>query len=168
MRARAKVALVAAGYAAALLLAAAAVAINVACTWGTDRAAASGMYAFGDSLLFLAAFGAASVPATVIGLVFLRPQHSFWRVLGALAVLTAATGLASLAVCVGGHAADASPALRSASTAAVLRILAAPLIALAFLLSAGIAPLRGPRIVLCGATLSEAMVFGLWLFRLPR
>jgi hypothetical protein len=168
MRARTKVAIVGAGYLAALLLAAAAVALNVAWTSGADRQASSGMFAFGDSLLFLAAFGAASVPPTVAGLVFLRPQHSFWRVLAVAALVIAATGLAAFAVCLAGQAAGASPALRSSSLVAVFRILIAPLAALAFLLSAAIAPLRGPRLALCGATLSEVVVFALWLLRLPR
>ena len=161
-------AIVAAGYLAALLLAGGAVAVNVAWTSGPDRQASSGMFAFGDSLLFLAAFGAASVPATVAGLVFLRPQHAFWRVLAAVAVVIAATGVAALAACLAGQAAGPGPDLRSASLVAVLRILVAPLAALAFLLSAAIAPLRGPRLALCGATLSEVVVFALWLLRLPR
>ena len=167
MRARAKFAIVSAGYAAAFLLAAGAVAVNAAWTAGPDRIASSGMYAFGDSLLFLAAFGAASVPATVAGLVFLRPRHAFWRVLAVAALLVAATGLGSLAVCLAAQAADAGPALHSSSLVAVLRILVAPLVALAFVLSAAIAPLRGARLALCGATLSEIAVFGLWLLRLP-
>jgi len=49
---RQKVGLVAAGYLAAFLVASAAVAVRLATTTGPDAQAASGMYAFGDALLW--------------------------------------------------------------------------------------------------------------------
>jgi hypothetical protein len=88
MRAAAKFGLVAAGYVGAFVLAAGSVAIYAAWADSPDRQASSGMYAFGDSLLFLALFGLASVPPTVAGLFFLRPYHSFWRVLAIAALVT--------------------------------------------------------------------------------
>jgi len=161
-----KLAVVAAGYAGAFLAALAIVALYVAATSGPDRQAYGGMYAFGDSLLFLGVFGVAAVPATGAGLYFLRPYVAFWRVLAVGAVTIAVTGLAALWVCVASRAAGASPALQSWSAFAVLRILVAPLVALAFLVSGAVAP-RPARIALCGAMISEATVFIYWLVQLP-
>ena len=69
-------------------------------------------------------------------------------------------------VCVASRAAGASLALQSWSAFAVLRILVAPLVALAFLVSGAVAP-RPARIALCGAMISEATVFIYWLVQLP-
>jgi hypothetical protein len=167
MRARTKLALVAAGYVAAFLVATAAVMIHVAWTAGADRQGASGMFAFGDTLLFLAGFGAAAVPATVVGLVFLRPHPWFWRVLATAAVVIAATGLLSLGVIFAARTAGSGSELQAWSALAVLRILAAPLAALAFLLSGVIAPRLPARIALGTATVSEIAIFACWLIRLP-
>lgn len=167
MRAPAKLGLVAAGYVGAFVVAAAVVMLNAAWTSGPDRQASSGMSAFGDGLLFLAVFGVAAVVPTGAGLFLLRPYHSFWRVLAGAAVVVAATGLASLVVCLLIRTAGASPMIRSWSAAAVLRILVAPLIALAFLVCGAFAPLRPARIALCACTISEAAVFAFWLIALP-
>ena len=167
MRNSAKLALVAAGYVGAFLAALAIVALYVAATSGPDRQASGGMYAFGDSLLFLGVFGVAAVPATGAGLFFLRPYAAFWRVLAGVAVAIAVTGLAALGVCVAARAADAGPALHSWSAFAVLRILVAPLVALAFLVSGAFAPRPAARIALGGAMISEAIVFVYWLVQLP-
>jgi hypothetical protein len=168
MRASAKLGLVAAGYVGAFVVAAAVVLLYVTWTAGPDRQASGGMYAFGDSFLFFAVFGVAAVLPTAAGLFFLRPYHSFWRVLALAALVIAATGLASLAVCVAARTAHAGPAINSWSAFAVLRVLVAPLIALAFLVCGAFAPLRPARLALCAATISEAVVFTYWLIQLPR
>jgi hypothetical protein len=85
MRASAKVGLIAIGYVAAVLVAFGLVAIHVAFTSGPDRQS-SGMYAFGDSLLLLAVFGVASVPASSAALFLLRPYRAFWLVLSVVAL----------------------------------------------------------------------------------
>lgn len=72
-----KVALVLAGYIAAIVVASTVVYIYVLATDSPDRQASSGMYAFGDSLLFLAVLGVASLPATGAALVFLRGCRVF-------------------------------------------------------------------------------------------
>ncbi len=59
-----KVGLVAAGCIVSFLLASAAVAIRVANTSGPDAQAASGMYAGGDAMLFVAVFGFAGLVPT--------------------------------------------------------------------------------------------------------
>jgi hypothetical protein len=61
------------GYVIAILIAGAAVAIQVATTNGPDAQASSGMYAFGDAMLFVAIFGLCSLVPTVMALFFLRP-----------------------------------------------------------------------------------------------
>ena len=166
MRTRATLALVAAGYVGAFLAALGIVALYVASTSGPDRQTYGGMFAFGDSLLFLGVFGVAAVPATAAGLFFLRPCLPFWRALAVAAVAIAATGVAALYVCVAARAADAGPALHSWSSFAVLRILVAPVIALGFLVSGAFAPRPAARIALGGATVSEAAVFAYWLIQL--
>jgi hypothetical protein len=77
MRPVAKAGLVTLGFIAAFAIAWLVVGIYVAATSGPDRQSSSGMYAFGDSLLFLGAFGLAAVPATGAALFFLRPRPAF-------------------------------------------------------------------------------------------
>lgn len=57
MRGYVKAGIVAAGYVAAFLIAWAAVALHMATTNQAEASAASGMYAFGDTILFLGVFG---------------------------------------------------------------------------------------------------------------
>ena len=73
----ARVAIVAGGYVAAYLVAKGVVAIHTAVTQ-SDRSGADGMYAFGDSLYFLAAFGLVALIPTAAALVYLRPYRKFW------------------------------------------------------------------------------------------
>jgi len=150
-----KAGLVVTGYVAACAV----VAIYVIATNGPDRQGYSGMYAFGDSLLFLAVFGVAAVPATGAALFFLRPYRSFWLVLSVAALGIAITGLAALFDYVAAQTADARSILHAWSALAVLRILVAPLFALTFLLSGFLAPNRSSRIALLVATVVEATVF---------
>jgi hypothetical protein len=146
VRTSVKVGLVAVGYVGAVLVASAIVAIYVASTSGPDRQRYAVMYDFGDTLLFLAVFGVAAVPPTGATLFFLRSYRPIWRALSVAALAIAATGLAA-------------SILRSWSALAVLRILVAPLFALAFFLSGLFAPNRSSRIALFVATLIEAAIF---------
>ena len=158
-RAPAKVGLIAGGYVGAFFVAAAVVAIYVASTSGPDRQTYGAMYAFGDSLLFLAVFGVAAVPPTGAALFFLRSYRSFWLALSVAALAIAATGLAAFIDYVAAQSADAGSILHSWSAVASLRILVAPLFALAFVLSGLFAPDRFSRIALLVAGLIEAAVF---------
>jgi hypothetical protein len=164
MRTPAKIGLVAAGYVAAVLVALATVSVYIATTDTPDRQASSGMYAFGDSLLFLAVFAVAAVPATGMGLFFLRPYAWFWRVLSVAALLVAASGLAAAILYVTTWTAQPGTPVGVWSAFSVLRILVAPIGALAFVLSALFAPIRSARIALCAAALLEAMSFTPLLF----
>jgi hypothetical protein len=159
MRTSVKVVLVAFGYVGAFLVAAGVVALHAAWTNGPDRQAYSGMYAFGDSFLFLGVFGVAAVPPTGTALFYLRPYRPFWRVISTLAAVIALTGVAATIVYLTSHTADPRSKLQVWSGFAVLRILVAPLLTLAFLLAAVFAPARPFRTALFGATVAEAVAF---------
>jgi hypothetical protein len=154
-----RILLVAAGYLVAFVVATAVVSIYVAVTDGPDRQGSDGMYAFGDSILFLAVFSLAAIPATSAALFFLRPHHLFWRVVSVAALCIAATGIAALISYLAYRSADTSSLLGAWSVFSPLRILLAPLFAIAFFLSALFAPIRACRMALLGATVVEAVVF---------
>ena len=65
------------GYAAALLISIGIVAFYVMLTDGPERELSSDMYAFGDSLLFMAVFGTVSIVPTGFALFFLRQHRGF-------------------------------------------------------------------------------------------
>ena len=109
--------------------------------------------------VFLAVFGVAAVPPTGAALFFLRPYRSFWRALSVAALTIAVTGLAAFIEYVAARTAAAGSILHVWSWLAVLRILAAPLFAVAFLLSGLFAPNRSYRIALLVSTLIEAVAF---------
>ena len=100
MKALIKIALVLAGYVAAVLLASAAVAVRIANTSGPDAQASAGMYAFGDGLVFIAVFSAVALVPTGLALWFLRPCRRFWMVLSVAVLVVAAMGLPAAAFCV--------------------------------------------------------------------
>jgi hypothetical protein len=156
MKSSLKVTVVAGGYVAAFLAASAAVAIRMATTRG-DPQAAGGMYAFGDSVVFVAVFGVLALVPTGGALYFLRPYRRFWMVLSLLCLAVAVTGLtAAILFAVGRHATP-SP-LATWAGLSVLRILVAPLLALTFLVCALFTPHRSPRLAFLAATTIEAAV----------
>jgi hypothetical protein len=157
MKSSLKVTVVAGGYVAAFLAASAVVAIRMATTRG-DPQAAGGMYAFGDSILFVAVFGVLALVPTGGVLYFLRPYRRFWMVLSLLCLAVAVTGLtAAILFAVGRHATPPSP-LATWAGLSLLRILVAPLLALAFLVCALFTPHRSPRFAFLAATAIEAVV----------
>lgn len=147
------------GYVAAGVFAFAALYAYVAMTSGPERDQSQGMYAFGDSLVFLAVFALAGVPATGGALLTLRPYRRFWIALSATGVGIAVTCVAAFAAYFTSQTAPPGSALHDGSALAVLRMLAAPFFALAFLLSAIFAPRRPDRLALLGATAVEAVLF---------
>ena len=158
MKALAKVGLVGAGYIGAFAIAWAVVAVHIADTQGPDRRDYAAMFDFGDTLLFLGVFGLAAVLPTGAALFFLRPYQRFWRALSIAALLMAATAAAAFLEMLAWRAAGARMPNAWAAVAS-LRILLAPLPALAFFVSAVFAPSRIPRLALLAATAVEAMVF---------
>jgi hypothetical protein len=159
MKPLAKVGLVAAGYGLAVLIAIAAVSVHGSLT-GTNRDP-GGMAAFGDSLLFLAVFGLAAVPATSGALFFLRSSGWFWRPLALLSLGIAATSVAASLIYV---AARVSSVFDAWSALAILRILIAPPFALGFFLSGVFAPTRSERTWLFIASAVEAAAFACVVF----
>jgi hypothetical protein len=157
MRPSLKFAAVAGGYAAAFFLASAVVAVHIANSGGPDAQASSGMYAAGDAMIFLAVFGVSALVPTGFGLFFLRRYYRFWMALSALGLVVAVTGVtAAILFAVGRHA-TASP-LATWAAFSVLRILAAPLLALTFLVCAVFSPSRSSRFAFLAATAMEAAV----------
>jgi hypothetical protein len=157
MRLFLKVGVVAVGYLAAFLVACAAVAVRLASTSGPDAQAASGMYAAGDAFLFVAVFGVVALLPTGAALFFLRPYRPFWTVLSAVGLCVAVTGVTAAALYVIGRTAAPSP-LATLAGLSVLRILVAPLLALAFLVCSLFSPYRFPRLAFLAATLMEVAV----------
>jgi hypothetical protein len=128
MRPATKLGLVIAGYVGALLVASLALK-----AWSAAAPASQGddgMRAFGESLLFLAVFAVASIPASVAALYFLRPYAMVWRALSVVAIGIATTGLAAACLyAIGRHAAGsvAGMGLRQRAEAADLAALRARL-----------------------------------------
>jgi hypothetical protein len=153
-----KLGVIAGGYVGAFLIASAAVAIRVLNTRGPDAQASSGMYAFGDAFVFLAVFGTVALVPTGAALFLLRPYRHFWTMLSAGGLGLAVTGLAAAVLfAMGRHAVAPSP-LATWAGLSVLRILVAPLFALAFLVCSVFAPYRVPRLAFLAVTATEAAV----------
>ena len=121
MRPLAKVGLVGAGYIGAFALASAVLTVYVAATSGPDRQSYDGMFAFGDSLLFLAVFGVAAVVPSCAALFFLRPYRSFWSALSVTAVVVATTAVAAFFDYLASQGADAHSVANAWSALAVRR-----------------------------------------------
>jgi hypothetical protein len=163
--AMAKAGIVVGGYVAAILLALCVVSIYINQTSGPGRDASAGMYAFGDSLLFLAVFGVVSTIPTGLALVFLRQSRKFWICISVVALVVASTSLAAIAAVLLEQQTPAFNASLSAWTPlAVLRILVSPLLAGLFGLSALAAPEARFRWYLFGAASVEgaSSIYGLF------
>ena len=154
-----KFGIVVAGYIIAFAIAALALRIYIAATAGPDRISSGGMYAFGDSVMFLGVFGVAAIPATAAALYFLRPRRGVWLVLSFGSVVIAATAVATLTLSIASRSANASAIIQSWAMLVPLRVLAAPLFALFFLLAGVFAPTRSARICLLGASATEMVAF---------
>jgi hypothetical protein len=148
----AKAGIVVGGYAVAALVAFCVVSIYISQTSGPDRDASAGMYAFGDSLFFIAVFGIVSIIPTAMALVFLRQSRTFWLACSIAGLAVASTSLVVVAVTVF--------APQSTSVWAMLafpRIFLSPFLAAAFGLSALIAPEARFRWCLFGAASAEGI-----------
>jgi hypothetical protein len=145
------------GYVAALLIASAAVAVRLAFTNGPEAQASSGMHAFGDAVVFVGIFGMCALVPTGAALLFLRSCASFWKVVSALGVATASTGIAATIVYAVGRYETTGP-LATWGAFSVLRILVAPLLLLTFAVCTVFSPSRPTRIAFATAALMEAAV----------
>src|SRR5678816_4927434 len=126
----AKAGIVVAGYVAAVAVASLVLRVYIAATSGADRQTYGGMYAFGDSLLFLGVAGVAAIPATGTALFFLRSHRGFWRVLSAGGLGTAATAILASGLFLAMRSANGHGALQSWAMLTPLRILVAPMLSL--------------------------------------
>ena len=159
MKSSYKFILVAAGYLMALVIAGVVVGIYAAATDGPDRQAYSGMFAFGDSILFLGIFAVAAIPATGAALFFLRTYPLFWRVFVAGALAMTTTGVAVFVDFLASQNAATASFLGAWSMLSPLRILLAPLFAIVFFLGVLFAPTRPTRMAFFGAAAIETVVF---------
>jgi hypothetical protein len=149
-----RVSLLAGGYVVCFLIASAAVAIRASSASGQ---ASSGMYGFGDALLFLGVFGLLALVPTGIGLYFLRPYPGFWKLLATAGIGIAATGVTAVIVYSIGRHELATP-LATWAGVSVIRIIVSPLLVLSFLVCGCLSPHRPSRFAFLTATLLEAVV----------
>ena len=152
-----KPALVLAGYVAALFVAFVGVELKEAVD--PDQAS-GGMQAFGDFLLFWALFGVLSLPPTIYALYQLRRSETFWRVFSHACLVFAATGPILALLMRGLHESD----LPVFGFFALLRVLATPVLCLAFLIFAFVAPSRRARGLLLASAALEVVAAGYALF----
>ena len=166
----AKAGIVVGGYVAAILLAFCVISIYINQTSGPDRDASAGMYAFGDSLLFIAVFGVVSTIPTGLALVFLRQSRSFWIALSVVALVVASTSLAAVAVILWTPQKLAlSASLDIWEALSVPRLFVSPFFAASFGLSALVAPQARFRWSLFGAASVEGVsaVYGFFHWFAP-
>jgi hypothetical protein len=159
MRPAAKAGIVVAGYVAAVAVASLVLRVYIASTSGPDRDTYGGMYVFGDTLLFLGVAAIGAVPATGLALFFLRSYRGFWRVLSIGGLATAATAILASGLFHAMRSATSHGVLYSWAMVTPLRILAAPMLALFFLVSGLFAPTRSARICLTSAAAIEVLAF---------
>jgi len=159
MKTSTKIFLVGGGYLAALVIAAIVVWIYATLTAGPVRDASSGMYAFGDAVLFLGIFAVAAVPATCAGLFFLRPFPLFWRISASVALAMAATGVVVLVDFLVTQRAAANSFLGGWAMLSPIRVILAPLLAIGVGLGALFAPTRFTRSAFLGAAAIETVIF---------
>ena len=159
-----KAGLVAASYAAAFALACGVTYLRIAANANNpDVHASPGMYAFGDAVLFVFAFGAAALPPTGLALYFLRPVRRFWDAIAVGALLLMSTGVAAAMVYWAGRADPQwTSALSWWSALAVLRIIIAPFVTAEFVICALFTPEQRPRRLLWIAAVCEAAVAAPW------
>jgi hypothetical protein len=162
MKPSSKVLLVVGGYLAAVVIAYLVVSVYIAATGGMDRQIYSGMFAFGDIILFLGVFVLAAIPASGAALFFLRPYPAIWRALSVSALAIAATGVAALAAYLIFPDANTGSWISVWSGLSPLRFMLAPPLAVIFVLSALFAPTRASRVALLCAGVIEVVVF-VWI-----
>ncbi len=152
-----KLALILAGYVAALVAAFAVVELREL----TDPDQASGgMQAFGDFLYFWALFGLFSLPSTVYALYISRRSETFWRVFSSASLVFAATGPILALLMRRLHESD----LLVVGFLALLRVLATPMLCFAFFVFAFVAPSRRARKLLLASAALEVFAGGYAFF----
>lgn len=143
------------GYAGALLVTWAAFYIYVLMRKDTGPAS-GGMQAFGDLLLFVGLFGVLALIPTALALYFLRPFQKFWSAISIASLAVAATG--PVAAVLMGRLYQSHSASLVVGFFGLLKVLGAPLLGIAFVICAVIAPTGRSRWRLVAAAAIEFAV----------
>lgn len=160
MKRSTRVLVVLAGYLLAFLVACGVVYVRQLATSDAIAQASSGMYAFGDVILFGVVFGGLSIPPTMATLYFLRKSRVLWISLVSIAVIYAVAAVAAVLA--------ARFTEGAASLVSVPILVAAPMIAVGLLACCLLAPTRPTRYTLLSAAMvdfvASAVFFGslLW------
>lgn len=154
-----KVALVVLGYVVAAFVAYQAVVVHMALT-ANDSKGADGMYAFGDSLLFIGISGLIALLPTGAAIYFFRANKSLWSGLSTAALFVGVT--APLAVLA--YAVPLGGAFEILSGLALLRLFLCPLLFFIFLVCGAFSSASTSRKKLFLASALEAVVLGYILF----
>ena len=140
MNRKTQVAIVIAGYALAILGAVAAVLVRRAFITDPDQAS-SGMYAFGETLLFCGAFGFLALAPTAFALFFLRHYRPLWVVGSNAALVVAIVGIAAgCFLPMTSASTSRQPLFALLSFLSLMLVFATPVFAAAFAISGLIAP----------------------------
>jgi len=160
-----KIGIVIAGYVFALLGASAALYVRLLFTDTAAAQAASGMYAFGDEMLFLGMFGFLSLIPTMLAFYFLRPLEKLWRWFAAACLVFAVLGilLTLIGTVIKMAGAYHDPTWAMVSFLGLLHIFGVPLFFVGFVVLAVIAPPGGSRRLMLIAAAVE-MCNGLYVF----
>jgi hypothetical protein len=160
MNALVKLGVVLAGYAAALLVAFAAVHVRQLQTQGEQAQASAGMYAFGDFVLFVVVLGVLALFPTALALYFLRPVETFWTVFAIASLVVAFTGpVAALVNTLLAVLRVHQPIWGLVAFLGLVRVAGAPFLAVGCLSGAVISPARRARWALLAAAVVETVVF---------
>lgn len=143
---RSKVGIVIAGYACAL-------AFGFVCAWmknlatanSPDAIASSGMHAFAELMVFVFAFGFASLIPSGFAFYFLRQARAFWRAIAICAGMLAATNVVAAAFYWAAKVWPESQFVDSGASLGALRMLVAPIVAAIIFVCAEFSPDRSAR-----------------------
>jgi uncharacterized membrane protein (DUF485 family) len=136
-----KAGIVIAGYVCALAIGfVAAWMQNLATANAPDAAASSGMYAFGEFMVFVFAFGFASLVPSGLAFYFLRENRTFWSAVALLAGVLASTNVIAAAFYWVAKVWPDSQVVDSGASVGVLRMLIAPVVAAVIFVCAEFSP----------------------------
>ena len=163
-----KVGVVLGGYIGAFVAASILVYIRQLLTSGPAAQAASGMYAWGDLMLFVMAFTILALIPTGFALYFLRPYEKFWLALSGVALAIAITGPVGALLSALIQPAPIQSRWGLVGQLGFFRTMGAPLLVISFLTFAAFAPSRRTRWALLASTglecVASAFFIGhLWL-----
>jgi hypothetical protein len=161
-----KVGVVLGSYAGAFAVTSLLVYIRQLLTSGPLAQAASGMYAWGDFILFVMAFTTLALIPTAFALYFLRPYGKFWIALSVVALAIAITGPIGALLSALIQPAPIQSRWGLMGELGFLRAMGAPLLVMSFITFAAFAPSRRPRWAFLVATGLECVASAYFIGRL--